>query len=143
MKRYKNDINVISYNNKDMVQETWKSLKDINEEKKDELESDIESEPESYEVKGFDDVIPENDRDKLFSKVSLKSRLIYISDSGSELDTDLESEEEIPDVINIEITIKNQPYVVKDTNVYDKTSGDFYGTYVNGKVIRKIKQTDI
>jgi hypothetical protein len=97
-------------------------IKDINEEKKDELESDIESEPESYEVKGFDDVIPENDRDKLFSKVSLKSRLINISDSGSELDTDLESEEEIPDVINIEITIKNQPYVVKDTNVYDKTN---------------------
>ena len=145
MKRYKNDINVISYNNKDMVQETWKSLKDINAEKKKEQdsESDTESEPESYEVKGFDDVIPECDREKLFGKTSLKSRLINISESESESDTESESEEEIPDVINIEITIKNKPYVVKGTSVYDKTSGEFYGTYSNGKVKRKPKQTDI
>jgi hypothetical protein len=143
MKRYKNDINVISYNNKDMVQETWKSLKDINEEKKEDPDSDTESEPESYEVKGFDDVIPECDRAKLFAKIPMKSRLINISESESELDTDSDTEEEIPDVINIEITIKNKPYVVKGSNVYDKTSGEFYGTYVNGKVKRKIKQTDI
>ena len=145
MKRYKNDINVISYNKKDMVQETWKSLKDINADKKEEpeSESDTESEPESYVVKGFDDVIPECDREKLFGKIPMKSRLINISESESELDTDSDTEEEIPDVINIEITIKNKPNVVKGSNVYDKTSGEFYGTYVNGKVKRKIKQTDI
>ena len=69
--------------------------------------------------------------------------MLNISESDSELDTESESEEEIPDVINIEITIKNKPYVVKGTNVYDKTSDEFYGTYINGKVKRKIKQTNI
>lgn len=48
MKRYQNDINLISYNNKDLIQETWKRLKSIDFE---------ENEYYGDKPKGFDDLI--------------------------------------------------------------------------------------
>ena len=50
MKRYQNDINLISYNNKDLIQETWKRLKSIDFE---------ENEYYGDKPKGFDDLINE------------------------------------------------------------------------------------
>ncbi len=117
IKRYQSDINLMSYNKKDMVQETWcvfckakatalalKSLKDINEEN-----------PEEEQPKGFDDLIaelPDDEKpDWLKPKpANNKSRqkLIDMSDSDdSSLSSDSDGEnEEIPDSVQIEIKIK-------------------------------------
>ena len=150
MKRYYSELNYISYNNKDLVQKTWSLLKQNQQFIDNQIVQDDFGEIlEDSDTENSEDEKIKQTQEKLKNifnfnnKIPMKSRLINISESESELDTDSDTEEEIPDVINIEITIKNKPYVVKGSNVYDKTSGEFYGTYVNGKVKRKIKQTDI
>ena len=151
IKRYQSDINLMSYNKKDMVQETWKSLKDINE-----------GNEEQEQLQGFDDLIdelPEDEKpDWLKSKpvqttktkskpvqtTKQKSKLIDVSDSeDSTLSSDTDSDEdEIPDIVEIEIKIKGKLFIVKGTSVYDKITGELYGTYTNGKV-KRIQKTDI
>ncbi len=139
IKRYQSDINLMSYNKKDMVQETWKSLKDINEEN-----------PEEEQPKGFDDLIaelPDDEKpDWLKPKQTnnkSKQKLIAMEDSDdSSLSSDSDSDgenEEIPDIVEIEIKIKSKSYIVKGSNVYDKITGEYYGIYTDGKVKRKSK----
>jgi len=53
-KRYQSDINLISYNNKDMIKETLKSLKPIGN-----IVERSDDDNEYYEVRGFDDLIAE------------------------------------------------------------------------------------
>ena len=149
IKRYQSDINLMSYNKKDMVQETWcvfskakatalslKSLKDINEN------------PEQEQPKGFDDLIdelPDDEKpDWLKPKNKSKPRLIDFSDSeDSTLSSDSESDEKPDnkhaDKVEIEIKINNNAYIVNGINLFDKKTGDLYGTYINGK-IKKIQQ---
>ncbi len=61
IKRYQNDINIISYNNKDMVKETWNSLKHNLNQKDTFIKSIDKEELEHYKDKplGFDDLIEE------------------------------------------------------------------------------------
>jgi hypothetical protein len=133
MKRYKDDINVISYNNKCMIKKTWESLKNINE--------DSDSEKDCYDIKAFDNVISEQDHVELCTKQLINGTLINMTESDTE--SDIESDEEIPDIIVIKI--KNKPYIVKGVEVYDKVSGELYGNYINGKVkrIQLNKEIDI
>jgi hypothetical protein len=138
IKRYQSDINLMSYNKKDMVQETWKYLKPV--------EENLEEE----QMKGFDDLIAELPDAEKPDWLKPKSKLINISDSEDSddselsLDSELDDEnEEIPDIVEIEIKIKNKSYIIKGSNVYDKMSGEYYGIYIDGKVKRKIKHNDI
>jgi hypothetical protein len=65
MKRYQNDINLISYNNKELIKETWKNLKPIDE--------DEEAEYYGDKPKGFNDLIekiPENEKPDFLKKTS-------------------------------------------------------------------------
>jgi hypothetical protein len=84
MKRYKNDINLISYNNKELIKDTWKNLKPV-ECKTNEENNDEDEEEEYYgdKPKGFDDLIeklPEHKKpDFLKKKVNNKE-----SDTKSE-----------------------------------------------------------
>ncbi len=128
----------MSYNKKDMVQETWKCLKPF------------DGNPEEEQPKGFDDLIaelPDDEKpDWLKPKQTNnkpKQKLIAISDSDdSSLSSDSDSDgenEEIPDIVEIEIKIKSKSYIVKGSNVYDKITGEYYGIYTDGKVKRKSK----
>ena len=137
MKRYKNDINIISYNNKEMVKETWKSLKEFSKESKNE-----ENEPEckevetEYKVKGFDDLVDElpDDEKPDFLKTTPKKRKPIITLRPSSSDS---SEEDSSDSSNVEpeydeIKIKGKTYILDGSNMYVKTKngtkGELYGT---------------
>jgi hypothetical protein len=144
LKRYYTEINLMSYNNKDVVFETWASLKT--------LDNIIMSEQTKNDPKmlGFDDLV-ENDESessessdselsrqvnvrikKLSNNIENKNpkKLIYIPESESD---DNESESEIE-----EIKIKGKIYLVESDKIYfknkDGSRGELYGTYINGKV---------
>ncbi len=153
-KRYKSDINLISYNNKDMVKETWKNLKPINIIKTEEIISDNTDEVEYQEgdkPRGFDDLIdeiPDEDKPSWLKKSTGKHQLIPTDsdDSDSELSSDDsdESESDTEECNVSEITIKSKQYILDGSNVYCKNSngtrGELYGTYLNGRV-KKISKT--
>lgn len=153
MKRYYKDINLISYNNKDLILKTWKSLKSLNE--------IIELESDSTEIIGFDDLADdykgekiddsdsETDNNLLLKASKIKQQLDKIvaseklnlnsdsssdsdslSDSDSDDSTTLKSHKYVPtidseddEVDMIEITIKNVKYIVEGPNVYSIANG--------------------
>jgi hypothetical protein len=146
MKRYKNDINIISYNNKEMVKETWKSLKEFSKESKNE-----ENEPEckevetEYKVKGFDELSDElpDDEKPDFLKTTPKKRKPIITLRPSSSDSSDPSEEDSSDSSNVEpeydeIKIKGKIYILEGYNMYIKTNkgtkGPLYGIYSNGTI---------
>lgn len=149
-KRYKSDINLISYNNKDMVKETWKNLKPINIIKTEEIINDNTDEVEYQEgdkPRGFDDLIdeiPDEDKPSWLKKSTNKKQLIPTDsdDSDSELSSDDSDESDLDsdtEECNVsEITIKSKQYILDGSNVYCKNSngsrGELYGTYLNGRV---------
>ncbi len=126
LKRYQNDINIISYNNKDMVKNTWKYLKEVDN-------ANVE-----YKVQGFDDLVEEE-------KLKVKKLIpdIY-SNSDSEL-----SDSELDDSLSpVEIKIKNKTYIMEGNKLYhiteSKQKGLFCGSYVDGKIIKpSFKTQDI
>ncbi len=146
MKRYYDELNYISYNNKDLIQKTWSSLKnkqqDDNKEFKrvdfNEISDDSDTEnSEDEEIKRKQEKLK-----KIFENpdnLPIKSRIIAMEDSNdSTLSSDSDDDnEEIPDSVQIEIKIKSKSYIVKDSNVYDKITGEYYGIYTDGKVKRK------
>lgn len=151
IKRYYKDINLISYNNKDLILKTWKSLKSL-----DEI---IELDSNSNDIIGFDDLADDyhgekiddsesESDDKLLLKASkIKQQLDKIvasekakninsysssdSDSDSDDGTTLKSHKYIPpiesesddEVDMIEITIKNVKYIVEGPYVYSIANG--------------------
>ncbi len=137
LKRYYIDLNLISYNNRDLVFETWASLKNIN----DIINSDVDdSEGEKLEKK----------QKQLKETYEGKRPAITIAelnqmDSDSELSSDTETEDEEPNAI--EINIKGKYYLLEGTNVFIKNSaglkGELYGQYINGKIKKQPKQKDI
>ncbi len=151
MKKYYSELNYISYNNKNLVQKTWTSMKspqnnfvnnkDQNDQfnyfNQDEILEDSDTEnSEDEEIKRKQEKLRKMYENKQKNKINLIN--IYESTDDSE------DEEEIPDIVEIEIKIRNKPYIVKGANVYDKLTGELYGTYQNGKVKRKPKvQNDI
>jgi hypothetical protein len=146
IKRYYTDINLISYNNKDMVKETWKNLKQIEKIRK-EAENDcyIDDKP-----RGFDDLIdeiPDEDKPSWLKKSTGKKQLIPTDtdDSDSELSSEESESDSDTEECNVsEITIKSKQYILDGSNVYCKnsngTKGELYGTYLNGRV-KKIAKT--
>lgn len=131
IKRYYSDINLISYNNKDMIKETWKNLKPINNETSKIAIEAIEECKEGDKPRGFDDLIdelPEHEK-----PCWLKNQIIS---DNSILDSDLESDTE--ECNFPEINIRNKQYILDGTKVFNKNSngskGELYGTYSNGKV---------
>jgi hypothetical protein len=151
-KRYKSDINLISYNNKDMVKETWKNLKPITITKIDKIENDEDDSIEYQEgdkPRGFDDLIaelPENEKPSWLQKKN-KSQIIPVdSDSDdSELSSDeeTESESDTEECNFPEINIKGKQHILDGNKVFIKNTngskGELYGTYSNGKVKRILK----
>ncbi len=152
IKRYYSDINLISYNNKDMIKETWKNLKPINTEtRKIALEEAICESKEGDKPRGFDDLIdeiPDEDKPSWLKKSTGKKQLIPTDsdDSDSELSSDDsdESDSDTEECNVSEITIKSKQYILDGSNVYCKNSngtrGELYGTYLNGRV-KKISKT--
>ncbi len=143
IKRYQSDINLMGYNNKDMVQKTWESLKEL---------SDGDDEEEPYmgdRPRGFDDLIdeiPEDEKPDFLKKPnnSVKSinelNKLYDSDSESseQSEDEEESDEEDESGEYVEIKVKGQMYILEGNLMYTKTKkgtkGELYGTYSNGKV---------
>jgi hypothetical protein len=139
IKKYYNEINLLSYNNKDLIIDTWNYLKKLDEivmsnnfitaNNFDSIEyhydtSDIESDNEinSEKINVFR---------KMFPKKNIKPILDITSD-------DSESDNEV-----CEIIIKGITFILENNNIYTKLSngskGLLYGTYSNGKV-KKIKK---
>jgi hypothetical protein len=147
MKRYYKEINLISYNNKEIIFETWASLKS--------LDKIIESESNPNKLLGFDDLaedydgdtMSDTDSDIIDDKILLKaSKIKQIfddfknenqkaeeSDESSDSDTDsdsddgttLKSHKYVPaiesddeEIEQVEITIKNSKYILEGPNVY-------------------------
>jgi len=119
MKKYYSDLNLISYNNKDIILETWASIKTLDkliEPEQISLQLEYKIEPNKKFI-----VVPNeylNDSDD--------SELSSISD-----DSDTES------VDTAEIIIKNIAYIIEGDKLYLKNGcekGDFYGIYINGKI---------
>ncbi len=130
MKRYYQELNLLSYNNKDMVMETWASLKTL----KDIIE------PENT----INNTLEFNDSNK---KIQIVPDM-YLDDSGSELssDSDDSDDSDTEEVEFADITIKNITYILEGNKLYQKTEsgkGEYYGTYSNGKVKKAVKHINL
>lgn len=126
IKKYYHEINLLSYNNKDIIMETWASLKN--------LDKIIESETDDALYESSSDTeSSESDKDE--KKEKKYNKIINFYESSSE------TESEIADLI--EIKIKDKIYLLEDDKVYikkdDGSVGKLYGMYKNGK-IKKIKE---
>jgi len=148
LKRYYTEINLMSYNNKDVVLETWASLKT--------LDNIIMSEKTKNEPKmiGFDDLLDDNksntetDSDSELSKKvnerlkKTSGKLLYLSESD-EKSNDEYSDESINNIENIEeIKVNGKCFIINNNQVYEKNTdgskGIYYGTYINGKLKKNI-----
>jgi hypothetical protein len=140
IKRYYTDLNYISYNNKDLVKNTWSKL---NQQK---LSDKLEMKNEKL---GFDDLTDdsttEDSEDELIKekqkelKKRYESRHKPLLEINSESDTE-ESDSDTEECETPEIKIKGKTYILEGVNVYVKTKkgtkGELYGTYSSktGKV---------
>ncbi len=158
LKKYYNEINLLSYNNKDLVYQTWAGLKTLDEIiiKKDpiytrilELKNstdDSEEETESEDEEKYNDIfkgdhiITYHDSDSDLSHNDID----YDLDSESETESSSNSESEIE---YMEVSVKGTKYLVENNKVYIKndngTKGEYYGSYKNGKVIKANKDLEI
>ena len=159
-KRYKSDINLISYNNKDMIKETWKNLKPIilknNESSKIALTDAIEECKEGDKPRGFDDLIDELPEHEKPSWLKTKGKNQIIPDdsdsddstlsSESESDAESDAESDTEECNFPEITIKGTQHILDGNKVFIKnsngTKGELYGTYSNGKVKKLAKSKE-
>jgi hypothetical protein len=137
-KRYYQDLNLISYNNKDMVLETWASLRT--------LEKIIEPEKNIDKNQILDNIKLDFEEDSE-EESNKKNKIVpdIYDDSGSELSTDSD-DSDTEEVEFAEIKIKNTTYIIEGNKLYQKTDsgkGEFYGTYSNGKVRKATKHIDL
>jgi hypothetical protein len=132
-KVYYNELNLLSYNNKDLVYETWSDLKSL-----DEI---INSNEETFK-KSVNET-------KLIATKPVKKTIDEISSSESDSDFS-ESEDTDDESSNVcEVKIKNKFYFVKNGYLFNKnddgTCGKIYGIYKNVKIqkINKEKHIDL
>jgi hypothetical protein len=127
-KVYYNELNLLSYNNKELVYDTWASLKS--------LDAIINSE-ENHKGILCDSFSQEIEYKKP------KNSINDYADSDSELSDDTESEVDEID----EVTIKGKNYIIENTFAFvkkmDGSKGEIYGKYINGKVIKLQQQKEI
>ncbi len=132
MKRYQNDINILSYNNKNMIKNTWKNLKEIN------IEQEI------YKVQGFDDLVEELNKEDNSKKGTKKIDEYNSSDSELSDDSDTESEHDT-DLLKIEYNKKT--YYLDNNMLFENNNGKkgkIFANYKNGKVVViKKKEIDV
>jgi hypothetical protein len=145
IKRYYTDLNYISYNNKDLIKNTWnqlpeKKLFDKLEMKEERLGFDDLSDDSSTED-SEDEIIKRKQQELKAKCLSKLKPLLNSFHESSESDNDSE------DCVINEITIKNKTYILEGTNVYVKSKsglkGELYGIYSKGKVKKIIKNKDI
>ena len=131
MKKYYSELNTLSYNNKDMVLETWNGL----------------------ECKPLQNphIIEENNKEQ--ADTNSNSDFTESSDSDSDDDGQLKShkynkpqqDEEQVDLVETTITIGQKKYILEGFNVFhifNNKKGELYGIYSNGKV-KKIPNKEI
>jgi len=146
LKRYYSDLNLISYNNKDIVLETWASLKSIDKIIESEtgpklLGLENVSDSEESSANSEDEEISKK-QEQLKNIFNNKKQIIpieYISDSGDS-DSD-DSTNEYDDVKEyVKVIIKNKTYILEDGNnlynILDGKKGDYCGILSNGKVTK-------
>ena len=152
IKKYYSEINLLSYNNKDLVQETWNGLQKLDEmviknpfiqhtkpiepDNIEESSSDIESD-EEVNTKKLNEL-----RKIHLTKKPIRARIINVSESDdSELsESDSESEDDEDKLEISEITINGIKCIIENNMVYRKLvsgeKGQVYGTYNGGKIIK-------
>ncbi len=167
MKKYYSELNIISYNNKDIVLETWASLKSLDkliepknnttlefndnnfkdDEEIKEFEEDSDDEINKKRLE-FGKIMCPNTKIKIIKFPGNKNQIVpdkYTYDSGSELsDSDTDSDTE--SVENAEIKINNTTYIIEGNKLYLKLEsgkGNFYGIYYNGKVKKANKNIEV
>ncbi len=130
VKRYYQELNLLSYNNKDMVMDTWASLETLNK----------IIEPENM----INDNPVLNNKKLEFNEPDKKNKIVpdmYLDDSGSELsNSDNSDDSDTEEVELTELKIKNITYIIEGNKLYQKTDlgkGEYYGTYSNGASIAK------
>jgi hypothetical protein len=142
MKRYQNDINILSYNNKEMVKDTWKKLKEVDK---------VNVKESNYKVMGFDDLVKEIEKENNIKIQQTKSINEYDSSDSELSESDTESNDsECEETIGfVEIIINNKKYIIEDNKLYSITKthekGKLFGIYVNGKIkkINAEKEIDL
>ena len=153
IKKYYSEINLLSYNNKELVQETWNGLKKLDElvitnkipsttNNQNKLIEPNPIEPES-DIESDDEINTEK-LNKLRKQFGINKLIPDSYNSDSDLSSDEESDSETCGFP--EININGKQYILDGIQVFSKnqagTKGDFYGTYSNGK-IKKNKQIEI
>jgi hypothetical protein len=157
LKRYYSDLNLISYNNKDIVLETWASLKSIDKI----LESQTAPKLLGFENLSDDDS-PNNSEDEELGKKQEQLKRIFnnknqiipteyesdTSDTGSEDETLSNSETDLEDIKGyVKVIIRNKTYILEDGNklfnIVNDKRGDYYGILSKGKVSRNKKEINI
>lgn len=150
IKKYYSEINLLSYNNKELVQETWNGLQKLDEmviknpfiqhtqpieqDKIEESSSDIESDDE-VNTKKLNEL-----RKIHLSKKPIRTRIINVSESDDSELSDSESEDDGDKLEISEITINGIKCIIENNMVYRKLvsgeKGQVYGTYNDGKIIK-------
>jgi len=173
MKKYYSELNILSYNNKDIVLETWASLKSLDKliEPENNMNTlEFNQDDSNYEIVEFEEDSDEemnrrrlafgkrffpNTKVKMVKVAEKKPQLVhnivpdkYTNDSDdSELSDDsAEADSDTESVEYAEIKIKNTTYIIEGNNLYLKLEsgkGDFYGTYSNGKVKKANKNIEV
>jgi len=137
-KKYYQEVNLLSFNNKDLVLNTWASLKNL-----ENLDLVNNSLNESSENKAQITTKTKSDKPKT-SKI-----IPDIDSSDSELSEDSDDKESDDDEPSpVEIKIKNKTYIMEGTNIYSMLSsgakGEFQGIYSNGKIKKsQLKEKEI
>lgn len=126
-KKYYQEVNLISFNNKDLVMDTWASLKNL--EQIDLV--DVHAVP----AVSVDTNIPKT---KPRNKKLIPENYDSSDSELSESDTNLESEDDNDESSPVEIKIKNNTYFMEGVNLYkineQGTKGEFVGIYSMGKI---------
>ena len=132
IKKYYNEINLLSYNNKEMIYDTWKGLSNL----KDMVNEQITNNTDSSSDFSTDSDTSSDDEVNTSKLISLKNKFI--------------TDKTIPTNSNIQnktIKISDKDYYIDGFNVYsknpDNSRGELYGAYLNGKIKKNNKQKEI
>lgn len=138
IKKYYNEINLLSYNNKDLIMDTWNYLKKL-----DEIvmsnnfisSNNIDSVEYHYDSSDI-----ESDEEVNSKKLAAFRKMFPLENTKPIID--MSSSDSEPDEEVCEIIIKGSAYILENNNIYTKqfngSKGLLYGTYSNGK-IKKLK----
>ena len=142
LKRYYSEINLLSYNNKDLILETWATLKNldkiINHENKpikglesllDETKSDSIEESEDEEMNKKRVLLKSLVDKNLSNKPIISQKELESSDESDDSESELETE-----IVHY-IQIKGNKYILENSEVFEilknGTKSKIYGTYSN------------